>query len=231
NNVWMSTQTTAFCLLSIAKMVKQNGGKSLDIEVTIDGKTEHIQSENPMIQRDLISKFGENKVAIKNNNDNVVFVKIINSGKLPIGDEAPEQRGFLVSVSYKSKSGGVINPNTLKQGEDFYAEIRVSNPKNENVDDIALTQIFPSGWEIVNTRFTDFGASTENSARYIDIKDDRIHFYFDLRKAKKPQTKIFKVLLNASYLGKYYLPGTQVEAMYDNDYFVKTKGNWIEVVK
>jgi uncharacterized protein YfaS (alpha-2-macroglobulin family) len=39
------------------------------------------------------------------------------------------------------------------------------------------------------------------------------------------------VLLNASYLGNYYLPGTQAEAMYDNDYFVRTKGQWIEVIK
>jgi len=38
-------------------------------------------------------------------------------------------------------------------------------------------------------------------------------------------------MLNASYLGTYYLPGIQVEAMYDNDYLVRTKGKWITVDK
>jgi uncharacterized protein YfaS (alpha-2-macroglobulin family) len=38
-------------------------------------------------------------------------------------------------------------------------------------------------------------------------------------------------MLNAAYLGTYYLPGTQAEAMYDNDFFVRNKGRWIEVVK
>ena len=65
-----------------------------------------------------------------------------------------------------------------------------------------------------------------------DIRDDRVNFYFDLdRKRNTSETKTFTVLLNAAYLGTYYLPGIQVEAMYDNDYLVRTKGNWIEVVK
>ena len=94
--------------------------------------------------------------------------------------------------------------------------------------DIALTQIFPSGWEIVNTRFTDFGSTASENTNFTDIRDDRVNFYFDLNKS---QSKTFKVLLNASYLGNYYLYGLQVEAMYDNDYFTRTKGQWIEVLK
>jgi uncharacterized protein YfaS (alpha-2-macroglobulin family) len=108
----------------------------------------------------------------------------------------------------------------------------VSNPKNETVNDIALTQIFPSGWEIVNTRFTDFGSTTKSEARYTDIRDDRVNFYFDLYENQNASdTKTFTVLLNAAYLGRYYLPGIQVEAMYDNDYLVRTKGNWVNVIK
>ena len=38
-------------------------------------------------------------------------------------------------------------------------------------------------------------------------------------------------MLNASYLGTYYLYGVQAEAMYDNDYLVRTKGEWVAVEK
>jgi uncharacterized protein YfaS (alpha-2-macroglobulin family) len=135
-------------------------------------------------------------------------------------------------VNYKNLQGTKIDVEQLKQGQDFIAEITVSNPKNESVNDIALTQIFPSGWEIVNSRFTDFGTTTKSEARYTEIRDDRVNFYFDLNNnSNVSETKTFMVLLNAAYLGKYYLPGIQVEAMYDNDYLVRTKGNWIEVVK
>jgi uncharacterized protein YfaS (alpha-2-macroglobulin family) len=39
------------------------------------------------------------------------------------------------------------------------------------------------------------------------------------------------MLLNATYLGNYYFPGIQSEAMYDSNYLARTKGQWVEIVK
>ena len=229
---WMSTQTTAYCLLSIGKLVVKNGGKSININLTANSKNEDITTNKPLVQKELVVNKGANTISIKNNESNLVYARIISSGKLPLGDEIEEKRGFNASISYKDVQGNSIDIKNLKQGQDFVAQITVSNPKNEDVNDIALTQIFPSGWEIVNTRFTDFGSSIKSEARYTDIKDDRVHFYFDLQKKRNAiDTKTFTVLLNAAYLGTYYLPGIQVEAMYDNDYLVRTKGTWVNVIK
>jgi uncharacterized protein YfaS (alpha-2-macroglobulin family) len=229
---WMSTQSTAYSLLAIGKMVLKNGGKSININYTNDGKTENIKSTSSMVQRTFDIKKGQQSISIKNNENNIVFARIITSGKLPLGKEISEVRGLSISVDYRDLKGNTININRLKQGQDFVAKITVSNLKNQTVKDIALTQIFPSGWEIVNTRFTDFGTTPKSEARYTDIRDDQVNFYFDLNKGqKKSETKTFTVLLNAAYLGNYYLPGIQVEAMYDNDYLARTKGRWIEIVK
>ncbi|MFY9242478.1 MAG: MG2 domain-containing protein [Polaribacter sp.] len=229
---WMSTQTTAFSLMAIGKMVIKNGGKAINLSYTNNGKTEVIKTKSSMIQRTLEVKKGTNKITLKNDDNNIVFVRIVNLGKLALGDEISESRGLSVSLDYKDLVGNKIDVKNLKQGQDFVAKITVSNPKNQTVKDIALTQIFPSGWEIVNTRFTDFGTTTKSEARYTDIRDDSVNFYFDLNKGKNvSETKTFTVLLNAAYLGNYYLPGIQVEAMYDNDYLVRTKGSWIEVLK
>jgi uncharacterized protein YfaS (alpha-2-macroglobulin family) len=52
--------------------------------------------------------------------------------------------------------------------------------------------------------------------------------YFDLA----PRTSaVFHVLLNASYTGRYYLPGAHLEAMYDNTIHARNKGRWVEVVQ
>ncbi len=162
----------------------------------------------------------------------MVYVRVLNSGKLPLGKELTEQRGLGVSVIYQDLKGNRIDISKLHQGQDIVARISVSNKDNRSLNDIALTQIFPSGWEIVNTRFTDFGDTTTSTARYTDIRDDRVNFYFDLgRNGSSYDTKVFTVMLNAAYLGRYYLPGTQAEAMYDNNFFVRTKGRWIEVEK
>ncbi|MDX1773089.1 MAG: MG2 domain-containing protein [Oceanihabitans sediminis] len=228
---WMSTQTTAYSLLAIAKMVKANGGKELDLEYTLNGETKRIKTKNAIAQRELTVKEGSNAISFKNNKDNIVFVRVLNSGKLPLGKELTEQRGLNISVSYKDTSGNPMDIEKLQQGQDFVASVTISNLKNDYINDIALTQIFPSGWEIVNTRFTDFGSNSTSTARFTDIRDDRVSFYFDLDKKGKDGTKTFNIMLNAAYLGTYYLPGVQAEAMYDNDFLVRNKGRWIEVVK
>lgn len=227
---WMSTQTTAYSLLAMAKMVEANGGKALKVQYTFNGKTETIDTKSAIAQRELAVKEGNNSFSFKNELENVVYVRVLNSGKLPLGEEMAEQRGLSVSVVYKDLNENVIDIGKLNQGQDFVAVVKVRNLKNQDVNNVALTHIFPSGWEIVNTRFTDFGDTTTSQARFTDIRDDRVDFYFDLPKNGKEDTKTFTVMLNASYLGTYYLPGIQAEAMYDNDEFlVRTKGRWIEV--
>ncbi|WP_369441081.1 alpha-2-macroglobulin family protein [Algibacter lectus] len=231
SNRWMSTQTSAFSLLAMAKMVNANGGKALSLSYSINGKTETITTKSAIASRELQVNNGANSITLTNQKDNLVYVRVLNSGKLPLGNEIAEQRGLSISVAYKDLDGNKIDVSKLQQGQDFLATVQVSNLKDYNVNDIALTQIFPSGWEIVNTRFTAFGSSTTSQARFTDIRDDRVNFYFDLSKKGKYSTKTFNVMLNAAYLGTYYLYGVQAEAMYDNDFLVRTKGQWIEVNK
>jgi len=61
---------------------------------------------------------------------------------------------------------------------------------------------------------------------YRDIRDDRAHYYFSL---KKDATKVFYLLANASYKGRYYLPAINVEAMYDGKMKARQKGQWINI--
>ncbi|NRR91248.1 Ig-like domain-containing protein [Winogradskyella undariae] len=231
SNQWMSTQTTAYSLLAMGKMVIKNGGKDLKLSYTINGKSETIETKNAIAQRTVSIKDGSNAIAINNAKNNLVYVRVINSGKLKLGEELAEQRGFTISTTYKDLQGNTIDVTKLQQGQDFVATVSISNLTSDFVNDVALTQIFPSGWDIVNTRFTDFGDTTVSQARYTDIRDDRVNFYFDMNAKGRYGTKTFSVMLNASYLGTYYLPGTQAEAMYDNDYLVRNKGQWITVEK
>jgi alpha-2-macroglobulin len=227
-NMYMSTQTTAYCLYAMSKFAKNNGSKGINISFTKDGKSQAINTMKTFADRTLVIKSGANGVTIKNNKNNTIYVRIINTGILPIGQEQVVQTNVSANIVFKNRKGAVINVAKIAQGTEFIAEITIRNQKNERMENIALSQILPSGFEIVNTRFTDFGDSTNNIADYIDIRDDRTNFYFGM---KAGETKKFRILLNASFLGNYYLPGLQCEAMYDNTFLARTKGFWVEVVK
>tara|TARA_R110001632_G_scaffold35533_4_gene89611 strand:- start:1902 stop:3632 length:1731 start_codon:yes stop_codon:yes gene_type:complete len=225
---WMSTQSTAYCLLALAKFADMIGGKGIKASIAVNGGNITINTDKTLANTGLGIKTGTNSINIKNTGENLLYVSIIKTGILPVGEERELQRNLVANVVFKGRNGIKLDPSSIMQGTDFVAEVSLTNTKAELIKNVALSEIFPSGWEIVNTRFTDFGDFAENEVTYTDLRDDRANFYFDM---KKNETKVFRVLLNASYLGRYYLPGIQAEAMYDYDYAVRTKGQWVEVVQ
>lgn len=225
---WYSTQETSYALLALAKMANKNGGKAVEIDYSFNGKDESLQTTKSLAERNLAIKMGSNKLTLENQKDNILYVTVSQSGKLPLGEELVEQSKLLVKTQFVDGAGNAVDVSELRQGTEVIAKVSVTNTSMDRVDNIALSQIFPSGWEVVNTSFTDLAGGADGEADYKDIRDDRVNFYFQLNRKK---TKVFSVKLNASYLGTYYLPGTQAEAMYDNTYFARTKGKWVKVIK
>jgi uncharacterized protein YfaS (alpha-2-macroglobulin family) len=110
------------------------------------------------------------------------------------------------------------------------AEVTVQHSGiRSSYENLALSQIFPSGWEINNLRLNDDESFSKQSAfDYQDIRDDRVYTYFNLMRNER---KTFRVSLTASYSGSFYLPATSCEAMYDKSIYARQKGHVIEVVK
>ncbi|EAR02984.1 alpha-2-macroglobulin family protein [Maribacter sp. HTCC2170] len=225
---WMSTQSTAYSLLAMAKFAEMVGGKGIKVKMNVNGNQSEFSTERTLAEKVLKVKKGTNSITLSNLEQNTLFVSVVNNGILPVGNEKTIQRNLLAKVVYKGRDGSQINESNIMQGTDFVAEVTLTNTSSNPLKDVALMEIFPSGWEIVNTRFTDFGDFAQNNVTHTDIRDYRANFYFDM---KRNETKTFRILLNASYLGRYYLPGIQAEAMYDNDHEVRTKGKWVQVVR
>jgi len=137
-------------------------------------------------------------------------------------------RGLQLDVSYSDKSGKLIDVKNLMQSTDFIAHVKVSNTSGTKIDNVALSQMFPAGWEVINSRL--FGEEGKKISKfdYQDIRDDRVYTYFGLNPY---ETKTFMVNLNASYSGEYLLPSITCGAMYDNSWFAKTPGTMVKVVK
>lgn len=229
---WYSTQTTAYSLLAIAKFCGQNSSlNQLKYTYTADGKKGTVDTRQFLSSIPLT--FKGNRALIQNTGKGVIFGRLILDGQPAVGQNnfQPNNPAVLdLAVTYKLLNGKILNPAILKQGLDFYAEVVVKNPgKMGFYEQMALTQIFPSGWEIINTRLNDNESMMASSPfTYRDIRDDRVFTYFNLR---VNETVTYKVLLNASYIGKYYLSAIQCEAMYNNNISATQKGKWVQVIK
>jgi len=230
---WMSTQTTAYGLIAVSKFVKMGGGSSREMHsaYAINGKQGTIASKLCISQIDMnVTGTAAGNVSVTNSGTGVLFARVILEGIPLTGDQTSAENDLKLSVNYTDMNGKNIDVSELEQGTDFIAEVSVTNPgiKGDYMQ-MAFTQIFPSGWEIHNTRM-DESASTVKSdvPTYQDIRDDRVYTYFNVSSLT---TKTFRIALNASYTGKFYLPTVSCEAMYDNTVSARKPGKWVEVVK
>ena len=231
---WYSTQTTAYTLIAIAKYVGQNkSGAKMNYTYTLNGVKKTINSSSILSQIQLNVNLPQGSFSVTNQGDNQLYVRLIRQGQAPSGTNPPIQHNsdvLSMNVVYKTLKGKILDPSKLTQGTDFIAEVSLNNPgRRGDYEQMALTQIFPSGWEIINTRLHDNdGVLVSSPYTYKDIRDDRVLTYFKLNKR---ETHTYQVLLNASYLGRYYLPTMSCEAMYDHAIQHLVPGKWVEVVE
>lgn len=226
SNKWYSTQTTAYTLMAISKYLQGTAASDLNARVTYAGNSENWKSDLPILRSSINAESANKKLSIANNGDGTMFITLTTLGTPYPGEEPASSSGLRMNVDYFNQSGESINVNDIKQGQTFEASIKITNEGTSTIRDVALTQIFPSGWEINNDRLNDTNSFTNSSFDYQDIRDDRIYTYFFL---KRGEAKTFKVNLTATYGGEFYLPGPYVEAMYDASINAKGKGQWIVV--
>lgn len=231
-DTWYSTQTTAYSLLAIAEFAGKNkSDKKITSRITINGRDTTIASDSYIVRIPVSFKNGTADIKVNNTGENTLFIKNINKGQPLTGEPIqltnnPQLLGM--NVSYLTKDKKPLDISNLLQGTDFIVKVSVTNPGNRaDYRRMALTQIVPSGWEILNTRLFDAeGEYASSAAQYRDIRDDRVYTYFDL---KPNETKTFYMQITAAYTGSFYLPAVFCNSMYDESVQAVSPGRWVKV--
>ncbi len=205
-------------------------GQGLSFTLNVNGKSENRFSKKSVARIELPTPDGHKKVSISNTGKNLLYVRTVRTGTPLPGEESPANNGLVVDVRYHNMAGEWLDPKSLEQGTDFQAVVTIQHPGiRGNYQELALTQVFPSGWEIRNSRLEGTESAQQNSwSEYQDIRDDRVMTYFDINSREQAT---YRVLLNASYIGRFYMPPTTCEAMYDHTVNARSKGEWVSVVK
>lgn len=229
---YMSTQTTAYCLIAISKYLGNNQVSDvMTFSYAVNGTEMAVKNtKNPIYKHMIQTSTDQNSIRIKNNGEGVLFAKLVVEGVPVIGDNSSASSNVNLSIKYMDMDRNEIAPEQIEQGTDFIAQVVVSNPSTKGtLKEMTLNQLFPSGWEIHNNRMDGFQSTLTNSYYdYQDIRDDRVYTYYSLSKGA---SKTYEIQLNATYLGKFYLPTVVTEAMYDDEIAARVGGRWVQVVK
>jgi alpha-2-macroglobulin len=248
---WFSTQSLAFALVAVAQNTGAKPFKGFSFDYA-SGKTQAtIKGESPVANLALPAPpVAGLPLEVKNTSDRKLYVTAAVRATPASGEEDASANGLSIEVTYSDAAGKTVDVRKLAQGSDLIAQVTVKNVSKRMLDNLALTQLVPAGWEIRNDRLEDvstegertqdenlqrrfwwvpsqYRGGTMRTAEYTDIRDDRVQRYFNLGPGEQI---FFETRLNAAYLGRFYLPGAGIEAMYDAKQHARQKGQWVEVV-
>ena len=238
---WYSTQATGFMLLAMGKYLHAlEGGSDQKIlmagEISFpEGEALAFETEDFSQQFEITQGFGGD-IGVRLDERSTVaraFATLEWDG-IPLKGEAEDlSRNLALTVEWVDEDGMRIDPAETIQGKAFWGHIQVRSAADvPAIEEVALTQMLPAGWEVENVRLS--GAAMPgwmapwrlNREDYMDIRDDRVVWFFDLRQ-REPLD--FAVKLNAVTTGEFALPPTAVEAMYDSDYRAVRAGKKVTV--
>ena len=225
---YMSTQATAWSLYAISDYARTIAGGGVNASVKGPDKSYKMSTEKAIIRQDIGIDDDATKAAlnIANNGSSPIHAVIAVTGTPKAGSEKAKSSGLSMKISYVDRDGKPVGVDTLSRGRDFKSIVTVTNTGSARVNDLALAQKFPSGWEINNDRLNSENFSYPAGVNYQDFRDDRVYSFFDLGAG---QSVTITTTLTATYPGKFYLPAVSCEAMYDDKISALVPGKWTEV--
>jgi len=226
NEYWYSTQSIAWGLFAYMKWTElipgdKNSPSTFNMVFNGSKSDQKILSKQ-VWSKDLRQNNDNNSLVIENNSDKPLYVTLTRKGIPMVSNATREEKGLSMKIDYLDMALKPADQKNLKQGSDFIMVVKITNNTFSMIDNIALTEMVPSGWEIQNTRLyeTDYGIK-ESTYDYRDFRDDRVNTYFSLTQG---QTKTFVLILNAAYKGEFYQPAIWCEAMYTPNCYSRYPG-------
>lgn len=246
---WLSTQDLGAALeaaLPYAILAASSDAPTASVSLDGSGTSSSVKLDKPMARIELPAPDGvEAAVTVANSGASPLFARILARGRPAAGNEKPTSNGLSLSLRYLGMDGRTVDPAKAEAGADMIVEATVRNRSGQALKNLALTQLMPSGWEIVDFRPAaelpkpakndngDQGDSEDSGAPpapppplfdYQDVRDDRVLTYFSMN-AKEP--KVFKIYVTKTYEGNFFLPATTVSAMYEQRFQALVPGRWL----
>jgi len=213
---YLNTQENAFGLLAMGKLARQANKTTATATITGNGSSLATVQEQPF-KLDL-KNWIDRKLAInvKGNGGFYYFSEL--NGITSDGSFHEEDSYLRVRRTFLDREGHEITARSFRQNDLVVIRISLETQGNARIDNVAITDMLPAGFEIENTRLTEMPAlkwiKDEDEPDYRDIRDDRINLFTDAG----GRTKHFYYMVRAVSPGNYQQGPVQADAMYNGTY-------------
>lgn len=215
-----TTVNSAYAILGLDAYVTATNlsGESIVKDVKIAEKWKGgealLQLTGSLFPKAAFSKKAES-IEINNPSSLKVFYQTTQGGfDLNLPDKTIEQ-GLEIQRDYLDKALTAVN--TVKNGDELWVRLRARTVGDKgSVDNVAVVDLLPGGFEVVNESIRDDQAKNEGpastlSTRSIDIREDRVVIFGTIGS----DMVHFFYKIKATNVGTYVVPPPFAESMYD----------------
>lgn len=228
---YLNTQETVFSLLALGKIAKENVNNNVKATVVVNGSTIATYNGSPL-EID-VKKYINKTIEIKAEGQGKLYYFSEVSGISEDGNYIEEDNYLKVRRTYFDRNGRQITGNKFKQNDLIVVRLTLETAYNDVIENIAITDMLPAGFEIENTRLNQVNelpwiakSSGVATPDYSDFRDDRANFFTNIR--FKPI--VIYYMVRAVSPGKYHLGPVQADAMYNGE-FHSYNGSGIVVIE
>ncbi|MDZ7723053.1 MAG: MG2 domain-containing protein [candidate division KSB1 bacterium] len=230
---WYSTHDIGSALLASSKFYAQSSLSQGSVEFSVqtgDNAAKDFILNDYQMSMDVSDAYAK-AITVTPKSDAPLFITLFEEG-IPLKDIIPaQQQGVKLARAFYGKEGHEISVEALSQGQPFWVRYQVINQSGNPLEELALSSLLPAGWEIINPRLTQQNLPTwiqsynPDNGEYMDIRDDRVNWFFDLHRGQKN----FFIQVNPTFAGTYTLPPVTVEAMYSPEVSAAIESGEVEV--
>ncbi|MFT4977090.1 MAG: hypothetical protein ACI8S6_002995, partial [Myxococcota bacterium] len=232
---WYTTQELAWAISGLGKRVAgMNAGLP---EATLLANQSPLSARQQGAQGttwrlNSASRYDDLSLAVPQS-DRPLFLHITTDGVRT--SEPPEMggAGLTLSRTYVNGAGEPIDPSQHDLGDLLYVKLTIQNTHDAPIQNIALVDRIPAGWEIENPRLgrgelPEWASGMELWDReHMNLRDDRLEVFGSLNDSKE---RVIVYAVRAVTAGRFTQPPVSAEAMYEPRIWARQPGQEIEII-
>ncbi len=211
---YLNTQERSFSFLAMGKIAKMANEGNVSGSIKLDGK--EIATYQDKAIRLKTEDLKGKTLTVDAQGDGDLYYFWSAEGISKDGSYKQEDQYIKARKTFFDRKGKQINELTFKQNDLVVVRLSITNGTTNPIENIALADILPAGFEIENpnvTEMPDLGwIKDRNSYDYRDIRDDRITYFLYLG---EEDTKNYYYVVRAVSKGIFQMGPVGADAMYD----------------
>ncbi len=224
---YLNTQERVFTFLALGKISAATAASDIKAEIYTDGK--NIASFNNKALSLAGEKLNGNTLEIKTEGSGNLYYFKETEGITADGSFKEVDSYLKVRKYFYNRQGHQLGDLTFEQNDLIVVTISLQASQNNHVENVAITDMLPAGFEIENSRLTDIPdlhwVKDNSGWDYRDIRDDRISFFT----TASPTIRYYTYIVRAVSPGVFQMGPVGADAMYNGEYHSYNRAGIVRV--